>query len=79
MDLYSLERARPRRPSAGLAPTVGIARDARHVNTTTAHRASAPTIVKTASWLMNQEITSHDDLGIVIQCLAFMMRTISSA
>ena len=79
MDLYRRERARPRRPSAGFEPTVGIERDARQVSTATTPRDNAATIVKTASLLMNQTMTSHDDLGILIQCLAFMIRTNSRA
>ena len=65
--------------SAGLDPTVGIARDARHVRTTTTPRATAATIVKTASLLMNQEMTSHASLEVLIQRLALRIRTKSSA
>ena len=47
--------------------------------TTTAHRARPAAIVKTASWLMNHDMTFHASLGIAIQRLALMMRTIIRA
>ena len=51
-------------------------REASHVSTTTAHRARPAASVKTASWLMNQEMVFHAPLGIEIQRLALRMRTI---